>query len=221
MLRAVFIHIVKDARIEFRSRFALNMVLAFAAITTLSVSLSSGGIVFPPAVHGVLLWVIIFFSAMSGLAHLFTREEEEGTALFLRINSRAAVVYTAKLVFNTAVLLVVGLVVTPLYLFFLGVGVASPLFFAAIVACGCLAVAASTTLLAAITAKSGGRGSLLTILSFPIALPVLWVCIKGTTAAMVSAGGGGASNLVFLLAFSGAMTAVSYMLFEHIWVEGR
>jgi len=219
LFRAVIVHLAKDLRVEFRSRSAVNVIAAFAVITTLSIGLAAGGGGFAPRVHGILLWVVIFFSAMSGLSHAYTREEEEGTALFLRINSTPAVVYTAKLLFNIAVLLAVSLVVTPLYFFFLSAPAASPLTLAAVVGAGSIAIASSATLLAAMTAKAGGKGSLFTVLSFPVVLPALWVSIRATTLVLNTAAGPVSAHLFFLLAFSGALVAVSYMLFEHIWVE--
>ena len=43
LLEAVRANIIKDFRIEFRRRFAVNVALSFAAITTLAVSLTAGG----------------------------------------------------------------------------------------------------------------------------------------------------------------------------------
>ncbi len=217
MLDAIAGNLLKDFRIEFRRRFALNIALSFAAITTLAVSLTAGGVRLAAQTQAMLFWIILFFSAMNGLAHVFTREEEEGTALFLRVTSPAAAVYTAKLLFNIAVIFIIAAVISPLYAFFLNVEVASPSAFAAATCAGCLAIASSTTVLAAIVAKAGSRGSLFTIISFPVVLPPLWIAIGATRAAI--AGNTVAEGVVFLLAFSGALIAVSYMLFGHIWIE--
>jgi heme exporter protein B len=217
LLDAVIGNIVKDFRIEFRRRFAVNIALSFAAITTLAVSLTAGGVRLGAQTQSMLFWVILFFSAMNGLAHVFTREEEEGTALFLRISSPAAAVYTAKLVFNIVVISIIAAVISPLYVFFLNVDLASLSSFVAATCAGALAIASSTTVLAAIVAKAGGRGSLFTIISFPVVLPPLWIAI-GVTRASIT-GNAAAEGVVFLLAFSGALIAVSYMLFAHIWIE--
>ncbi len=217
MIEAILANIAKDFRIEFRRRFAVNIALSFAAITTLAVSLTAGGARLETRTHALLFWIIIFFSAMNGLSHVFTREEEEGTALFLRTTSPELAVFTAKLVFNMAVMAVIAAAVVPLYVFFLDVEIASPGRFALVACAGSTAIASSTTALGAIVARAGGRGSLFTIISFPVVLPPLWVSIKATQSSI--AGGGAAQSIVFLLAFSGALVAVSYMLFGHIWIE--
>lgn len=208
----------KDFRVEFRNRYAINISLSFAAVSTLAVSLAAGGVPVPVKMQAVLFWIVLFFSAMNGLSHIFIREEEQGTALFLRLNSSPEAVLTSKLIFNLVLFFVIQAVIVPLFIFFLQMEIRSVIPFAATVISGGAAVATSTTVLAAIVAKSGGRGSLFTVISFPIVLPVLWVSIASTSETLLG-GGSDWGNPVFLLAFSGAVTALSYILFEYIWLE--
>jgi heme exporter protein B len=217
LVSALASHLRKDLRIEFRSRYALNIALSFAVVSTLSISLTAAGALLKPSTHAILLWIILFFSAMNGLAHVFIREEEEETALFLALTSAPAVIFTAKLAFNMLMILGLALVISPLYVFFMDMRVAAPLVFAFTVASGGIAIASCTTLLAAMVAKAGGKGALFTIISFPLVLPVLWVSMRATAMSLEKPDYAGLDPLLFLLAFSGALIAVSYMLFEHIW----
>ncbi len=219
MLKSLAGHLAKDFRIEFRSRYALSVSLSFALIVTIAISLSAGGAAIPRGAGSMLLWIVLFFSAMSGLSHVFMREVEEGTALFLRLHGSHSLVYFGKLAFNIAMMCANGIVVAPLFIFFTGMHIAAPLALAAIVAAGCLAIASSTALISAIVARAGGKGSLFTVLSLPVALPVLWTGIGGSSAAMARADAPVLAPVLFLLAFSGALVAVSYMLFEYVWVE--
>ncbi len=219
MVKLLFRHLRKDLAIESRSRFAVNIALAFAVITTLAISLSAGGVPLRASSHGIMLWIILFFSAMNGLAHVFIREEEEETALFLRLLAPPPVIFTAKLLFNLLVILLLTLIITPLYIFFMGLDVGAPWTLAAITVTGGIAIASATTLLAAIVAKAGGKGSLFTIISFPLVLPVLWVCMKATSQSLERPEYSAGQPVLFLLAFSGVLIAVSYMLFEYIWIE--
>ncbi len=208
----------KDFRVEFRSRFALNIALSFAAIVTIAMSLTAGGVPFPPAVQSILLWTVIFFSAMNGLSHIFVREEDQATALFLRISVTADSVFIAKFIFNQAFMMLLCAVVTPLFLFFLQVNVRHAVPFVLTVAAGGAAIAAATTILAAMVAKAGGKASLFTIISFPVLLPVLWVSITSTTAALGEAAPS-CGNVVFLLAFSGFISVISFLLFRAVWLD--
>jgi heme exporter protein B len=208
----------KDFRVEFRSRFSLNISIAFAAIVTIAVSITAGGAPFPALVQSVLLWVVIFFSAMNGLSHIFVREEDQATALFLRITVPVDSIFISKFIFNQIFMLAVIAVVTPLYLFFLQVDVIHPEYFILSVASGGISIAAATTILAAMTAKAGGKGSLFTIISFPILLPVLWISISSTNSALNPALPK-AGTAIFLLAFSGFIAVISFLLFRFVWIE--
>jgi heme exporter protein B len=219
LIKSIYYNLRKDFRIEFRNRFAVSVSISFALITTLAISLSAGAASFSGITQAILYWIILFFSAMNGLSHIFIREEEEGTTLFLRFSSSPETVYIAKLLFNITVLFAVTCVITPLYIFFLGIVVYDPVQFVLVSISGCFAIASSTTLLAALVAKAGGKGPLFTIISFPIVLPILWVCIKSSSAAFAQSTNINTQGLVFLLAFSGAIIAVSYILFEYIWIE--
>lgn len=218
MGRDILRSITKDVIVEFRSRFALNVSASFAAIVTIAVSLTAGGTPFPVPVQSILLWVVIFFSAMNGLSHIFIREEDQGTALFLRITVPADSVFMSKYLFNQAFMMIILALVTPLYLFFIQVTVVHPLHFILSIAAGGVAIAAATTILAAMVAKAGGKGSLFTIVSFPILLPVLWVSISSTTAAL-SAPIPSSGSILFLLAFSGFVTVISFLLFRFVWLD--
>lgn len=212
-------NIKKDFLIEFRNRSAVNISFAFAGITTLSVSLAAGGAPFTPVVHAIIFWIILFFSAMSGLAHIFIREEEEKNSLFLSLYYSPEEIYLSKLIFNIILFLSISVIVTALYLFFLQVFPVYPLLFILTVLSGSVAIASITTILGAIVSKAGSGSSLFTVISFPILLPVLWTAISLTSVSIDGSGVQEYRNIVFLLAFSGVIVSVSYLTFKFIWTE--
>ncbi len=218
-LNDILKNIKKDFSIEFRNRSALNISMAFAAITTLAIGLTSGGTKFSPQVNSIILWIIIFFSAMNGLSHIFTREEEEGTALFLTLASSPETIFVSKLIFNIILFFLVQLIITPLYIFFIQISIESISLFILTIFTGGLAISSSTTILASMVSKAGGKGSLFTIISFPVLLPVLWISIETTTKSLSSNGAIDYGNIFFLLAFSGSIILISLLLFRFIWLE--
>ncbi len=209
----------KDFRIEFRSKYALNISIAFAVISTLAVSLTTGGIPISVKMQAVILWIILFFSAMSGLSHIFIREEEQETILFLQLYSKSEVILTSKLLFNIFLLFLLELVIVPLFIFFLNLQIKAIIPFIFTIISGGLGISSSTTILAAIASKSGSKGSLFTVISFPVVLPILWMASDATSRALTNARFEGIQNIIFLLAFSVSITALSYILFEYIWIE--
>ena len=212
-------NIIKDMRVEFRSRSALGVALVFAAVTTLAVSMVSGGVPFEPKIQAILLWLIMYFSAMNGLAHGFTREADQGTELFLRIHSDPDAVYLSKLIFNISLFMLVQCIVTPVFAVLMQVDVKDTVHLVLTVAAGGLATASAVTLLAAMVAKAGGRGPLFTVISLPLVLPVLWVSITATGRAISGTAAQGSRDLLFLLAFSGMVIAISFILFRFVWLD--
>lgn len=209
----------KDFLVEFRNRSAVNISFAFAGITTLSVSLATGGIRLQPDIQSIILWIIVFFSGMSGLAHIFIREEEEKTSLFLSLHSTPEEIYISKLIFNIAFFLVICFAVTPLFVFFLQALPVHLIFFILTVAAGSIAIASVSTILGAIVSKAGNSGTLFTVIAFPLMLPVLWISIGLTTSCFDPSVQPDCRGLLFLLAFSGVIISASYLSFRFVWTE--
>ena len=75
----------KDLQAELRTRYALGAVALFAVTTLVAVSSALAGAAVRSEVKAGLLWIVLLFAALSGLARVFVREEEAGTAPLLRL----------------------------------------------------------------------------------------------------------------------------------------
>lgn len=219
--RPALVVFMKDLRSELRTRYALNALLMFV-ITTLSVIVFAIGneTVSTDILAGVL-WIIIFFSTMSGLSRTFVSEEERGTVLMLHLVARPLTVYLGKLVFNLVLLAGLNTFTVLLYLLFINnfVIANAPIFFS-IMVLGTIGLASASTVIAAIISKANTRGTLYPVLSFPILLPLLLSVIDGTKLAVEGAQFIEAANDLQLLAgYDIALTAVAYILFPFIWKE--
>ncbi len=74
----------KDLYSELRTRYALNALIMFVVVTLSIILFSTAGETVSPSLSAGILWIIIFFSAMSGLSRSFVSEEERGTTMTLR-----------------------------------------------------------------------------------------------------------------------------------------
>ena len=90
----------KDLLNEFKTRYAVNAILLFSIVTLTAVSFSIGTFSVGEELLSALLWIILFFSSMSGLAHIFVREEETHTSDTLKLVAPATSIFTGKLLFN-------------------------------------------------------------------------------------------------------------------------
>ena len=106
----------KDIKSELRTRYALNALVMFV-ITTLSIILFAlGGEAASSELMCGVLWIIIFFSTMSGMSRSFVSEEERGTVLTLQLMTRPSTVFFGKLFFNFVLLSGTNLLSIVLYL---------------------------------------------------------------------------------------------------------
>ncbi|MCK4857314.1 MAG: heme exporter protein CcmB [candidate division Zixibacteria bacterium] len=210
----------KDMRLELRSRYALNAILMFAITTLAVVSFSLGQSGLSPKLLSALFWIVIFFSAMSGLAHVFIREEETGTALALRLMADPDPVYIGKLAFNFSLLTTMAVVVTPLFFIFTDAPAEHIISFLPVLALGVIGFSGATTLVAAIISRASVKGALFAVLSFPILMPLLIALVAATEKVFGGSGLGEAlAELQFLLAYAVVMITASLLLFKFVWQD--
>ncbi|MBU8932693.1 MAG: heme exporter protein CcmB [candidate division Zixibacteria bacterium] len=212
--------LAKDIRLELRSRYAVNSILMFGVTTLAVVSFSLGQSSLPPHLLGALFWIVMFFSAMSGLALSFVREEEAGTALALRLTAPPEPVLIGKLLFNFLLLLLMTVVITPLFFIFTDASLSHWVGFLVVLLLGVVGLCAATTLVAAIISRAAVKGTLFAVLSFPVLVPLLLILVRVTQKLFE-----GATlmellpELQFLFAFAVVMVAGSVMLFRFVWKD--
>jgi len=219
-LKGALAILAKDVRSEVRTRSALNAVVLFAVVTLTVVSYSLGGFGLAPEVHSSLLWIILFFAAMAGLSRTFVVEAERGTERALRLSASGPQIYLGKLLFNLALLGLLDLILIPLFQVLLPIREANwGLLFGGL-ALGSLALAASTTLVAAIVSQAGVKGALFTVLSFPILIPVLVAGVGSTRKAMVgNTFADAATEIQLLVSYAGVMITLAFLLIDFVWQE--
>jgi len=214
---------VRDLRSEFRTRYAVNAILMFAVTTLIAVSFSIGsfriGDIEKPFLNGVLLWIILVFSALSGLSRSFVKEEEAGTMDVLRLSARPQAVFLGKLFFNLTLLGALELIVVPSFILLMDYHIASPGCFAAIVVSAGFGLGAGTTVVAAMIAQASARGALFSALSFPLLLPLMITAIKGCERAAVGIDMAGWPEVRIAVAYVVIMIIMSLFLFPLIWEE--
>ncbi|MGA9116337.1 MAG: heme exporter protein CcmB [Bacteroidota bacterium] len=220
-LRSAGAVLAKDLRSELRTRYAVNALGMFVVTTIAIVLFSLGSEGAGADVLAGMLWVVIFFGAMSGLGRSFVAEEERGTAATLQMMASPSAVLTGKLAFNLVLALGLNLVIVGLYMLFVaGFRVRAPGVFACTVVLGSAGIATASTIIAAIIARAGTKGTLYPVLSFPVLLPLLLTVIRATRLAAEGAPfAGAAGEFQVLISYIGVVGIVSYMLFEHIWKD--
>jgi heme exporter protein B len=212
---------IKDFSSEIRTRYAINSLAMFIIVAISVILFSIGQERISKELTAGLFWVVIFFTAMSGLARAFVSEEERGTALTLQLIASPTTVFTGKLIFNIILVFAMNTVIAILYagLFEAFVVKNFTLFLLSFIL-GNIGLAISSTIIAAIIAKAGAKGTLYPVLSFPILLPLILTSVQLTLFAF---DGTTFEKSIFELAivvsYDVIMLTASYMLFDFIWKE--
>ncbi len=220
-IRSVLAIFRKDWRSEIRTRYAISALVMFV-VTTIAIILFSLGTENARAdVLSGMLWVVIFFAAMSGLSRTFVTEEERGTAMTLQLMAPPSAVYTGKLLFNLVLVIGLNVMTVLLYAIFIsGFLIRNFWIFGITIALGSIGLAAAATIIAAIIARANTKGTLYPVLSFPIVLPLLLTVINATHLASEGAFLQEAyGEFQILVSYIVVVVAVSVMLFEFIWKD--
>ncbi len=206
---------------ELRRRVATASVLFFAAACLTLVSFAVGPFGLPPdsrdTVCSALLWIVLFFSAATGLPRAFVREEESGTALALRLVAPAAPVLLGKTLFNFLLFGAIALVTAPAFTLLLGWRIAAPGALCGVLLLAGLGLSIVSTFLSALVARASHRSVLFVLVSFPIVAPLLLSAIAATVA--TSRGDVPWTALRVLVAYDGAAACGAYLLASAAWDE--
>jgi heme exporter protein B len=209
----------KEWRCEFRTRYALNTLglFAFTTLVVVSVSLGPLGVSVSQgtAVLPVLLWVILLFSAAAGLPRAFVQEEETQTATALRLAATPSALFCGKLLYGLTLTLALEALITPVFVAMTSLDVKSPGLLAAVLAAGGYGLAAGSTLVAAIIAQARSKGTLFSVMAFPILLPLLLIAVELSRHAV--AGDPADVALLQLLLYDASVTVAGFMLFPVVW----
>ncbi len=211
----------KDFHSELRTRYAINSLAMFIIVAISVILFSIGSETITGSLTAGLFWVVIFFTAMSGLARAFVSEEERGTSLTLQLIASPSTVFSGKLLFNLILVFCMNFIVAILYSALFEKFLISNFFlFVLTFIFGNIGLAVSSTIIAAIIAKAGAKGTLYPVLSFPILLPLILTCVQLTLFSFDGISFEEARfELAIVVGYDVIMFAASYMLFDFIWKD--
>ena len=158
----------KDLNSELRTRYAANSLAMFIIVAISVILFSIGNEKITQSLTSGLFWVVIFFSAMSGLSRAFVAEEERGTSLTLHLIASPSTVFSGKLIFNLILVFCMNTIVAVLFsILFEAFIIRNFALFAVSFVLGNIGLAVASTIIAAIISKAGAKGTLYPVLSIP------------------------------------------------------
>ncbi|MCL4511051.1 MAG: heme exporter protein CcmB [Bacteroidetes bacterium] len=209
----------KDLYSELRTRYALNSLIMFVVVTLSIILFSTAGESVSPSLAAGILWIIIFFAAMSGLSRSFVSEEERGTTMTLQLWVKPSSVLLGKLAFNAVLIYVLNILIISAYLLTMqSFRVQTPFIFFVTILLGSFGLASASTFIAAIISKANSKGTLYPVLSFPILLPLLMSVIDATRLSVDGASVFEAfDDFKIMLSYAVVVTTAAIVLFDFVW----
>ncbi len=211
----------KDFSSEVRTRYAINSLAMFIVVTISVILFSIGQETISEYLSGGLFWVVVFFTAMSGLSRAFVSEEERGTTLTLQLVASPSTIFSGKLLFNLILVFSMNLIIAFLYTALFEMFVMKNfLLFIFTFILGNIGIGAASTVIAAIIAKASSKGTLYPVLSFPILLPLILTLIETTKLAMDGTSiADSSTELLVLFSYDMVMIGAGFLLFDFIWKD--
>jgi heme exporter protein B len=216
MIGALWTHLAKDMRIEWRSREAFVSMLFFSCLVVVlfSMAFDPRG-AFSQQIAGGVLCVATMFASVSALNQAWAREIRHQVLDAQRmVPTSGAALFLAKVVANFLFVSVVQILLAPVFLVFYNLHVAGQVWLLAVVLpLGTWALVANGTFFAALSIRSRNRELLLPLILFPIFLPALLAMVVATTA-ILTGDGDPTLWIKMLLGYNIIFTTVSLLLFD-------
>ena len=177
--------LLKDLRIEWRSKDAINPMLFFALLVVVVFSFS-----FDPnaeesrQIAGGLVWVGFLFAAVVALNQTWARELRNQVLDAYRVSPAPAnSLFLAKSIGNFIFVVVLEAVMTPLFIVFYQLRALGPAWqLVPLAMLGTWALVVNGTFFAAVSIRTRSREIMLPLLLFPISIPAIIAMVNGTTA---------------------------------------
>ena len=216
MTSVLWTHLVKDLRIEWRSREAVNSMLFFALLVVVLFSLAfSPRGAFSQEISGGVICVATLFASMSALNQAWAREIRHQVLDAQRMApAPGADLFLAKVVANFLFVSIVQLVLAPVFLVFYNLRVEGQAWqLALVLPLGTWALVANGTFFAALSIRSRNRELLLPLILFPIFMPALLAMVLATGSILTGDSDPGLW-IKMLAGYDIIFTTVSLLLFD-------
>ena len=216
MSRALWTHLVKDLRIEWRSKEAINSMLFFALLVVVLFSLAfdpRGS--FSREIAGGVLTVAVLFASVSALNQAWAREIRHQVLDAQRMApTSGSQLLLAKIIANFLFVTIVQAVLAPVFMVMYNLRIeGNPWQVLLVLTLGTWALLANGTFFAAMSIRSRNRELLLPLILFPIFMPALLAMVLATGSILT-----GESDptlwIKLLLGYDIIFTTVSLLLFE-------
>lgn len=204
-----------DAFLEFRKGYAVGGLVVFVLCTAFIIYLSTSDI--SASAWIALYWIAFLFMGVHAILKSFSQESSRRFLYYYTLIA-PEILFVAKCIFNTLLLSVLGLLMFGALSIFTHSPVRDTWLFVSAILMGAVAISLAFTFVSAIAIKSDNSATLMTILSFPIIIPVLLSVIKMSLAAAAPVDVADNTNSFLILgSIDLILVALGLVLFPYLW----
>lgn len=207
----------RDFVSELRTGYAISGILLYVLSTVVLVYTAL--VQLEPRVWNAIFWVIVLFAAVSAIVKSFVQESAARQLYYYSLVHPLALLL-AKMIYNTALLMVLSLLSWGLLAWLTGNPVKESGLFIATIFLGSLGLSVALTFISAISAKAGNNATLLAILGFPLVIPILLTLVKlSANALRLIQDTAYDGDILILLAIDLIMLGAALVLYPFLWRE--
>jgi heme exporter protein B len=209
--------IKKELQLEFRQKSTIGGVVVYVIGTIFVSALCFKGKLDKPT-WNALFWVITLFTSVTISGKSFLKETG-GQALFNYLHYTPAQFIIAKVIYNMVFMLVLSFITFFFYAFFIKNEVENLALFFIVLILASTGLAAVLSLMSAIASKANGNFAIMSILSFPVLMPLILVVIRISKQAVdgIEWAGVSLSFISILVALNVLTISLSFLLFPYLW----
>ena len=157
--------VLKDIKLEFKQRYAINGILLYV-VSTIFVSYLSFARIIDPATWNSLFWIIMLFAAVNAVSKSFVQESTSRQLYYYTVTSPQAIILS-KMIYNFMLMGVLSLLCLVVFTALMGEFVVNyPLFISALLL-GSFGFASSLTMISAIASRTNNNFALDGHIEFP------------------------------------------------------
>lgn len=181
-INEIYFLTVKDFKLSFRSKTTFGSIIIYL-FSTIFVSYLAFKSFISPEAWNAIFWIIILFTAINSASASFIQEDVICNTFykFLAYNKS---IFISKLIFNTLTLIIMSFIIYLTFILLIDNPIQNQQLFLITLLIGTAGISFLITFVSAISIKASDSLTLTAILSIPLVIPLITLCIQLTQKAI-------------------------------------
>lgn len=207
----------KEILLEWRQKYAVSGILLYVVSTVFVVFLSTMDI--GPQVWNILFWIIVLFASVNAIVKSFVQENSNRQLYYYTLANPIAII-CSKMLYNIGLLFVLAILSYGAMTVVAENPVKRTGMFWGALFLGSVGFSITFTFISAIASKADNSATLMTILSFPLVIPILGTLMKISRNALALEQDTSINqDFLTLIAIDFILFGLAIILFPFLWKD--